>query len=142
VIVLLDLNFTLVTNSTQKRAPFARQIEGETYDLELIEMIRRDKVVLITARPEKYRIQTLQSIRDKTGWTPAHAFFNDAGMPPPQIKERHLPAVFKAVGTSDPARFLAIESNPMTRVMYARHSIKAMKAAEFKAKLLESRAGQ
>ncbi len=119
--ILLDLNYTLVSNSTVKARPFWRQIEGETYSAELVQLLRDRDVILITARPARYEMVTLDSIQAKTGWVPGRAAFNHDNLPPPTTKERHLKGWI--LGEHAPDTLVGIESNPATRAMYARHGI-------------------
>jgi hypothetical protein len=122
MIILLDLNYTLVSNSLTKKSPFTNQIEGEEYREWLIELVKPYTTILITARPQHHRDQTLQSIVDKTGWQPQDAYFNTYNLRPPQAKERMLiDLIFLRYGRDSP--YLAIESNPRTRTMYAKYNI-------------------
>jgi hypothetical protein len=127
VIVLLDLNHTLVANSHVKLKPFSAQVDQEEYREELLELLRPHRVFLLTARPPKYREQTLARIRLRTGWAPERAFFNDGFLPPPEAKDRALRRFILPV---EPGPFFAIESNPKTRTMYAGHGIPAVTAEQ------------
>jgi hypothetical protein len=123
MIYLLDLNWTLVANSTERHRPFSRQIELEEYDAALTARLRSERVVLITARPARHREATLARIQAVLGWQPLLACFNTAGLPPPASKARALALeVFPAFG-SDPGLYFGIESNPRTRAMYASRGI-------------------
>jgi hypothetical protein len=122
-VILLDLNFTLVENSEEKRSPFTRQIENERYRMPLIKALRLDYVIMITARPHKYRIPTLHSIEGKTGWHPDVAIFNDTGERPPEFKSRALDRIASELNFRD---CIAVESNPATRAMYQARGIRAM----------------
>lgn len=125
MIILLDLNYTLVENSTEKQKPFSKQIEAERYRLWLVDLLRPHHVILMTARPAKYHDATIDSIEEKTGWQPDEALFNAHGLTPPAAKERMLKEhVLPKYGDVE---FLAIESNPATRAMYARHNIRSVK---------------
>lgn len=129
MIILLDLNYTLVSNSHDRAAPFARQIEGERYREDLVAALANYRVFLITARPAKYEVATLASIEAKTGWHPERCFFNHLGLPPPETKRRALVGVIAEDYPTEP--FLAIESNPRTRAMYARHGVPALVADDW-----------
>ena len=61
-ICLLDLNYTLVSNQMDTRMlrPFSKRMEA----------IRGDYVIIITARPDYQRVQTMQNVLKKTGWEP------------------------------------------------------------------------
>lgn len=132
-ICLLDLNYTLVKNQMDTRMlrPFTRRMEAEEYRLDLIEAIRKDRVIIITARPAYQMRQTMENIRKKTGWAPAEVYFNDLDADPPTFKESALKRfVFPRHG-SDGAQYYAVESNPKTRAMYARYGIAARPYSEF-----------
>ncbi len=126
MIILLDLNYTLVANSPKHGTTPVRmekRLANEQYRQWLVELVRPHTVVLITARPETWTIQTLDRIEVQTGWRPQDACFAPKGWwNPPAIKEHLLKKdVFPIHG--EDARYLAIESNPRTREMYARFSI-------------------
>ena len=90
MIILLDLNYTLVENSDDKRRPFIKQIEAEQYRSWLVELIRPHHVIMMTARPAMHKAATLATINAKTAWLPQEAHFNVYGLSPPQAKERML----------------------------------------------------
>lgn len=126
-IILLDLNYTLVSNQKDTRAirPFSARLLQEQYRPELIKAISDNKVILITARPKYQGQQTNENIRQKTGWSPDEAYYNDLDWEPPLIKESILKRfVFPKYGM-DGSKFFAVESNPKTRAMYARYGIQA-----------------
>lgn len=126
MIILLDLNYTLVENSHEKRSPFIKQIEIEEYRHWLIDLVRPHYVIMMTARPEKYYDDTLLNIIHKTGWTPERALFNESHrIRPPAAKKRMLHEEVFPVHGEDPTQYFAIESNPRTRSMYANHGIRA-----------------
>jgi hypothetical protein len=126
MIILLDLNYTLVANSPKHGTTperMEKRLANEQYRQWLVELVRPHTVVLITARPETWTIKTLDRIEEQTGWLPQDACFAPKGWwNPPAIKEHLLKKdVFPIHG--DDARYLAIESNPRTREMYAKFSI-------------------
>jgi hypothetical protein len=126
MIILLDLNYTLVANSpTHGTTPvrMEKRLTGEQYRQWLVELVRPHTVVLITARPENWMLRTLDRIESVTGWRPQDACFAPTGWwNPPAIKEHLLKKdVFPIHG--EHARYVAIESNPRTRDMYARFAI-------------------
>ncbi len=126
-ICLLDLNYTLVGNQMDTRylRPFARRMQAEEYRTDLIEAIRDDYVIIITARPDYQMKQTMENIRRKTGWQPGEWYFNDIDAEPPAFKESALKRfVFPRHGT-DGTLYYAVESNPRTRTMYRRYNIAA-----------------
>lgn len=126
-IILLDLNYTLVANQRQTRMirPFSARLKAEEYRKDLIEAIKNNRVVIITARPSYQGSQTMENIFRKTDWRPEEAYFNDLNLDPPSIKESILKRfVFPKYG-NDGKQFFAVESNPRTRAMYARYGIPA-----------------
>ena len=125
MIILLDLNYTLVENSDDKRRPFSKQIEAEQYRRWLVELIKPHHVIMMTARPAMHQRITLASIKAKTGWMPQEAYFNVYGLAPPLAKERMLAE--HVLPKHGGATFLAIESNPRTQAMYARYGIRSVK---------------
>lgn len=132
-ICLLDLNYTLVSNQMDTRMlrPFSRRMEGEEYRMDLIDAIKDDYVIIVTARPDYQRVQTMQNILKKTGWQPAEVYFNDIDAEPHIFKESALKRfIFPKYG-EDGAQFYAVESNSKTRAMYKRYSIKAEPYSEF-----------
>ena len=128
-IILLDLNYTLVSNSEIKIHPFDKQILKEEYRKDLIYALRNDLVILVTARPEHYKLRTLYNLKRKTGWNPVAAYFNSYNTTPPICKERILREHLEKIYNKE--KMLAIESNPLTRAMYNKHNIKAVTYQEF-----------
>ena len=125
-IILLDLNYTLVANSPAHGTTPARmekRLANEQYRQWLVELVRPHTVVIMTARPETWMMRTLYRIEEQTGWRPQDACFAPKGWwNPPVIKQHFLhKRVFPIHGES--ARYIAIESNPRSREMYARHGI-------------------
>lgn len=112
IIYLLDLNYTLVSNSNEKRSPFIEQIKREQYRQWLIDILRGRHVILITARPEKYREPTLESIQAKTGAKFPEAYFNGSNLPPHLYKRDTFRKVIQPLYSG--SAFVAIESNPRT----------------------------
>ena len=132
-IILLDLNYTLISNSWTNTGSMADRIPREKYETELLEMIKDNFVILITARPVKYKEETLKNIKRKTGFTPNDSYWN-IGMEPPKIKEYWLnEAIFPKYG-DDPSQYYGIESNPRTRSMYKKYKIKSDRKEELMAK--------
>jgi hypothetical protein len=129
MIILLDLNYTLVANNAARGTTperMEKRLAGEEYRQWLVELVRPHTVILITARPETWLTPTLSRIEEETNWRPQHACFAPKGWwNPPAIKEHLLKQqVFPQLGESVP--YLAIESNPRTRDMYAKFSIPSL----------------
>jgi len=128
-VFLLDLNYTLVSNSEINIKPFSKQILNEEYRLDLINVLKEEYVILITSRKDKYKQETLAHLRNKTGWNPRLAYFNDLNLSSPEFKERVLN--HHIFSNYQPESLMAIESNPNTRAMYKRNKIKAFTFQEF-----------
>jgi hypothetical protein len=124
-ICLLDLNYTLVRNQAASRMlrPFSARMNAEEYRLDLIEKIKDDYVIIITARPTYQAAQTMANIEKKTGWQPAEYYFNDTESEPPVFKRSALQRfIFPKHGNAG-AIYYAVESNPKTRTMYSEYGI-------------------
>lgn len=132
-IYLLNLNYTLVENQkgTRNLRPFSVRLEKEEYRKDLVDAIRSDYVIIITARPDYQGKESLENIMCKTSWNPQEAYFNDINAEPPDFKESALLRfVFPKFGTSG-EQYFAVESNPKTRAMYKKYGIEAMTYEEF-----------
>ena len=131
LIILLDLNYTLVANSDLKnrsRAPYGEKILQETYRLELIELIRGHTVLLCTVRKEMHRDITMRTIARKCNdWQPHESYFNPTDTWHGDIvKGEYLEKfIFPKHGTPDKQKYYAIESATRTRGMYKRYGIPA-----------------
>lgn len=127
-IVLMDLNVALSSNFQEMRNyGFEDFVKNhEKYRKWMVELLRPEFVILITARNIKWAIPTLKRIADETEWQPDVALFNDTGydgQDAPMIKHHQLiNHVFKNYG-DDPSIYHAIESNSSTRSMYRKHGI-------------------
>lgn len=131
---LVDLNYTLVGNSPKwgepRITPFSRQIEQETYRQWLVDFLRDKYAILITARPIRYKEQTLERIFSQTNWQPQEAYFAEISATPPEIKEDLLLRyIFPKYGKNG-ADFFGIESNPKTRAMYGKYGILSQSQAD------------
>lgn len=130
-IVLMDLNVALSSNFGEMRNyGFHDFVDNhEKYHKWMVELLRPEFVILITARNIKWAIPTLKRIYDETDWQPDKALFNDTGIEgqdAPAIKEHQmLNRVFKKYGT-DTSIYHAIESNANTRAMYSRLGIESV----------------
>jgi hypothetical protein len=132
-IILLDLNYTLVANSPAhgtRPVRMEKRLAGEQYRQWLVELVRPYTVILMTARPETWMMRTLDRIEAQTGWRPQDACFAPVGWwNPPAIKQHFLhKRVFPI--HSENARYIAIESNPRSREMYALHEIPCFRVTE------------
>lgn len=123
-IILLDLNYTLVGNSVENKMtrPWTRKIRKESYREWLLDLVRDEYVILITARPEYQKDLTLDNIEKVLNWQPQEAYFNEIDQRPPACKERILSKyIFPKHG--EDANYFAIESNPQTKRMYGGYDI-------------------
>jgi hypothetical protein len=129
-IILMDLNVALSENFREMRKfGFAKFItQEENFRLWLIELLRVEYVIVITARETKWKDATLKRIFEQSGWSPQEAHFNDTGISgkyPPQIKKELMEKyVFPKHGKT--ADYLAIESNEATRRMYGKLDVRAI----------------
>lgn len=127
-IVLMDLNVALSSNfNSMYKYGFEDFVKNrENYRQWMVDLLRKEYVILITARNIKWAIPTLQRIADTTDWQPNVALFNDTkyeGKDAPKIKEHQMiNHVFETYG-ADPNIYHAIESNTSTRQMYKRLGI-------------------
>ncbi len=122
-IVLMDLNVALSSNFKDMRnhgfETFVKEVEE--YRQWMVDLLRPEYVILITARDKTWAQPTLKRIWDTTKWSPNHAMFNDTGISgseAPLVKKKQvLEKVFPQYG-DNPAQYFAIESNMRTREMY------------------------
>jgi len=130
IIVLLDLNYTLVSDSHLKsrmRGSYGSKVDVESYRQWLVELVREHTVCLCTVRHTEYAERTLAHIEAETGWKPEHAFFNPLAVWHGNIvKEPYLlDSIFPMYGIPD-RQYLALESGQAARSMYKRHKIHAV----------------
>ena len=67
----------------------------------------------------------MENLYRKTGWKPQEWYFNDINARPPVFKESALLRFVYPKHGEAPEQYYAVESNPRTRAMYARHGIYA-----------------
>jgi len=130
LIILLDLNYTLVGNSKAIKnvRPFEEKIRQEQYREWLVDLIKDYYTILITARPDYQKEATVKSIEEKLPhWMPDEMYFQEENDRPPVAKEKLLKKyIFPVHGIDAP--FLAIESNPRTKQMYSKYNISSVSA--------------
>jgi hypothetical protein len=132
-IVLLDLNYTFVENQAETAKlggeAFGDRLRFERYRRWLHELVRDHYVILITARPDTYKVKTLARIDSLLGWKPDEAWFNEHDQWPAAWKQQALyEYIYPRHGKpASGTRYLAIESNPRTAFMYEREGIPAMR---------------
>lgn len=131
-IILLDLNYTLVGNQMQTRMlrPFSRRLRHESYRQWLIDLVKDNYVIIITARPDYQRQETMANIWNKNEWLPDENWFNTHNLSPPECKRKILKDhIFPQHGT-DGNKYFAIESNPQTKAMYAEYGIQSLSVGQ------------
>jgi len=130
-IILLDLNYTLIANSYEIRnMPLDEKIKNQQYELDLINLIKDNYVILITASPYKHSHKILRDIQKKTGFVPDESYWN-FGAQPPEVKKYWMENEVIPEHGSDTSKYLAIESNPKTRNMYNKLGIEARPKTDF-----------
>ena len=127
---LLDLNQTLVDREKDapRIRPFELQIECETYRQWLVEILCNSYVILITARPVKYKQMTLERILTLTNWRPQEAYFAEIKTLR-HLKKEHLLRKY-ILPRYSPAELFGVESNPKTRAVYSNYGIAAAPAID------------
>ena len=127
----MDLNYTLISNSWKIRHDeLPQKIFNRQYEHELVNKIKDNYVILITASPYETSFDSLKHIEENTDLKIFESYWN-FGKRPHELKEYWLEkAVFTTHG-DDPSKYLAIESNKDTREMYARFGIEARPKSDF-----------
>lgn len=130
-IILLDLNYTLIANSWQIRYDkLPQKIHNRKYEHKLVELIKDNYVILITASPNYTSEESLKHIEENTDLKINESFWN-FGKRPPELKRYWLEREVLPKHGNDPERYLAIESNKDTRAMYAEFGIEARPKGDF-----------
>ena len=131
LVILLDLNYTLVGNSPLKKTqkmPYHDKIPFEEYRGWLLDLIRGHTVLLCTVRHKKFQAITLATIRDKLdGWQPEEAFFNATDVWQGNVvKKDYLnDLIIPKYGQPEDRRYYAVESSKDARAMYGTFRIPA-----------------
>ena len=130
-IILLDLNYTLIANSKEiKTMPLDKKIKSQKYETDLINLIKDNYVILITASPYRRSYKILRDIKEKTGFEPDESFWN-FGRQPPALKKYWMENEVMPQHGDEGDKYLAIESNPATRRMYKKLGIEARPKTDF-----------
>ena len=130
-IVLLDLNYTLIGNSVQRRRvrPWTLKLAGEAYRPWMVRMLAGRDVILITARAQYQKEQTMRQLRERIPELEfLGSFFNEHSTSPPISKRRALMEhIFPQWGRQgEGVEYVAWESNGSTRQMYLEFGIPSM----------------
>ena len=137
-IILLDLNSTLSGNMGKVMAnssrPFASRIKHvEEYRQWLVEWLKMIdwEVHLFTVRDVRYREVTLESIHEKTGWSPDDAWFNDTAVGGERahvVKSILLDRVLRECGGMlHPPELFSFESNTATLAMLRTRGVRHLR---------------
>lgn len=130
-IILLDLNYTLIANSKEIRTmPLDEKIKSQEYEEDLIDLIKDNYVILITASPYKRSHKILRDLKEKTGFEPDESYWN-FNRQPPVVKKYWMENEVIPTHGDNPEQYLAIESNPATRRMYKKLGIEARPKGDF-----------
>ena len=130
-IILLDLNYTLIANSWQIRYDkLPQKIFNRRYEHKLVDLIKDNYVILITASPYYTSFDSLKHIEENTDLKIAESYWNFRKRPP-ELKRYWLEKAVLPTHGDDPAKYLAIESNPKTRKMYEKFGIEARPKSDF-----------
>ena len=130
-IILLDLNYTLISNSWAIRyEKLPEKIYKRQYEHRLIELIKNNYVILITASPDMTSYDSLKHIEDNTDLKIAESYWN-FGKRPHELKRYWLEKAILPTHGNEAEKYLAIESNPKTREMYAEFGIEARPKGDF-----------
>ena len=130
-IILLDLNYTLISNSWKIRHDkYPDKILNRQYELELVEKIKDNQVILITASPYETSFDSIKHIEENTDLKIEESYWN-FNKSPPELKEYWLQTAVLPTYGNDSSKYLAIESNEDTREMYAKYGIEARPKWDF-----------
>jgi len=130
-IILLDLNYTLIANSWDIRYDkLPEKIHNRKYEHELVDLIKDNHVILITASPYYTSFDSLKHIEENTELKINESYWN-FGKRPPELKRYWLEKAVLPTHGDDPDKYLAIESNPKTRRMYSEFGIEAKPKSDF-----------
>ncbi|WP_407422317.1 hypothetical protein [Methanobrevibacter sp.] len=130
-IILLDLNYTLISNSWAIRyEKLPEKINKRQYEHQLIELIKDNYIILITASPYYTSYDSLKHIEENTDLKIAESYWN-FGKRPHELKRYWLEKAVLPTHGDNPERYLAIESNPKTRKMYEEFGIEARPKGDF-----------
>lgn len=130
-IILLDLNYTLISNSwaiRYERLP--EKISKREYEHKLIDLIKDNYVILITASPYYTSYDSLKHIEENTNLKIVESYWN-FGKRPHELKRYWLRKAVLPTHGDNPKKYLAIESNEKTREMYKEFGIEARPKRDF-----------
>lgn len=130
-IILLDLNYTLISNSWAIRyEKLPEKINKRQYEHQLIELIKDNYIILITASPYYTSYDSLKHVEENTDLKIAESFWN-FGKRPHELKRYWLEKSVLPTHGDNPEKYLAIESNEKTREIYGEFGIEARPKGDF-----------
>ena len=130
-IILLDLNYTLISNSWKIRFDkLPQKIYNRKYEHELVELIKDNYVILITASPYETSFDSLKHIEENTELKIDESYWNFEKRPP-ELKKYWMETAVLPTHGYDTGKYLAIESNEDTRAMYHKLGIEARPKGDF-----------
>ena len=97
---------------------------------ELVDLIKDNYVILITASPYYTSYDSLKHIEENTDLKVDESYWN-FNRRPPELKRYWLEKAVLPTHGNNPDRYLAIESNKDTRAMYAEFGIEARPKSDF-----------
>ena len=130
-IILLDLNYTLISNSWNIRFDkLPQKIYNRKYEHELVELIKDNYVILITASPYETSFDSLKHIKENTDLEINESYWN-FNKRPHELKKYWMETAVLPTHGYDTDKYLAIESNATTRAMYKKLGIEARSKRDF-----------
>lgn len=130
-IILLDLNYTLISNSWNIRFDrLPQKIFNRQYEHELVELIKDNYVILITASPYETSFDSLKHIEENTKLEIKESYWN-FNKRPHVLKKYWVEKAVLPIHGYDTSKYLAIESNKDTRAMYKKLGIEARPKGDF-----------
>ena len=84
-----------------------RKLNPQKYEKDLIELIKDNYVILITASPYKRSYKILRDIKEKTGFVPDESYWNFGGQPP-EVKKYWMENEIIPQHGDDTTKYLAI----------------------------------
>ena len=122
---------TLISNSWPIRyEKLPGKITKRKYEHELVDLIKDNYVILITASPYYTSYDSLKHIEENTDLKVDESYWN-FNRRPPELKRYWLEKAVLPTHGNNPDRYLAIESNKDTRAMYAEFGIEARPKSDF-----------
>ena len=123
-----DANFILSWDIRYDRLP--QKIYNRNYEHELVELIKDNYVILITASPYETSFDSLKHIQENTELQINESYWNFRKRPP-ELKRYWMKKAVIPTHGDNPNKYLAIESNKNTRAMYKKLGIEARPKGDF-----------